>query len=113
MTNSQRVRLEPVLPQGKTPGWPPPGTRRQWMDGIRWRTRTGVAWRDLPERHGPAPPSPSRSTACAARRLGRCRPGREVSPRPGARRPPPCRGRARTAAHGRPWPGAPAWCGSR
>ncbi|WP_405988215.1 hypothetical protein [Streptomyces sp. NBC_00986] len=21
-------------------------------DGIRWRTRTGVPWRDVPERHG-------------------------------------------------------------
>ncbi|MEU9874072.1 transposase [Actinomadura sp. NPDC048021] len=23
------------------------------IDGIRWRTRTGAPWRDLPERYGP------------------------------------------------------------
>lgn len=23
------------------------------MDGIRWRTRTGAPWRDVPERYGP------------------------------------------------------------
>ncbi len=28
-------------------------TRRQLMDGIRWRTRTGAPWRDVPERYGP------------------------------------------------------------
>ncbi|WP_323187676.1 hypothetical protein [Streptomyces sp. NBC_01275] len=24
-------------------------TRRQLIDGIRWRTRTGTPWRDVPE----------------------------------------------------------------
>ncbi|WP_420714421.1 transposase [Streptomyces sp. NRRL WC-3744] len=28
------------------------GTRRQLIDGIRWRTRTGAPWRDVPERYG-------------------------------------------------------------
>ncbi|MGW0773641.1 transposase [Streptomyces sp. NPDC002835] len=28
-------------------------TRRQLIDGIRWRTRTGDPWRDVPERYGP------------------------------------------------------------
>ncbi|MGO4456559.1 transposase [Streptomyces sp. M-16] len=28
-------------------------TRRQLTDGIRWRTRSGAPWRDLPKRHGP------------------------------------------------------------
>jgi transposase len=28
-------------------------TRRQLIDGIRWRTRTGAPWRDVPERYGP------------------------------------------------------------
>ncbi|MDO0924124.1 transposase [Streptomyces sp. TG1A-8] len=28
-------------------------TRRQLMDGIRWRARTGGPWRDVPERYGP------------------------------------------------------------
>ncbi|WTA58728.1 transposase [Streptomyces niveus] len=26
--------------------------RRQLIGGIRWRTRTGAPWRDVPERHG-------------------------------------------------------------
>ncbi|WSN54768.1 transposase [Streptomyces sp. NBC_01362] len=34
-------------------GRPPIWTRRQLIDGIRWRTRTGTPWRDVPERHGP------------------------------------------------------------
>ncbi|MDQ0578654.1 transposase [Streptomyces rishiriensis] len=28
-------------------------TRRQLIDGIRWRTRTGAPWRDVPKRYGP------------------------------------------------------------
>ncbi|MEV1026066.1 transposase [Streptomyces sp. NPDC050264] len=31
------------------PAW----TRRQLMDGIRWRTRMGAPWRDAPERYRP------------------------------------------------------------
>ncbi|MEU2491036.1 transposase [Streptomyces sp. NPDC007883] len=27
--------------------------RRQLIDGIRWRTRIGTPWRDVPERYGP------------------------------------------------------------
>ncbi|WP_244942937.1 transposase [Streptomyces inhibens] len=27
-------------------------TRRQLIDGIRWRTRTGAPWREVPERYG-------------------------------------------------------------
>ncbi|MBD0693022.1 IS5 family transposase [Streptomyces sp. CBMA123] len=53
LTNGQWVRLEPLLPTGKKPGRPPTWTRRQLIDGIRWRTRTGAPWRDLPERYGP------------------------------------------------------------
>lgn len=53
LTTSQWSRLEPLLPQGKKPGRPPTWTRRQLIDGIRWRTRTGAPWRDLPERYGP------------------------------------------------------------
>jgi transposase len=44
---------EPLLPVGKKPGRPPTWTRRQLIDGIRWRTRTGAPWRDVPERYGP------------------------------------------------------------
>ncbi|MFJ5221181.1 IS5 family transposase [Streptomyces sp. NPDC088354] len=54
MTDTQWARLERLLfPVGKKPGRPPIWTRRQLIDGIRFRTRTGVPWRDVPERYGP------------------------------------------------------------
>nr|WP_233290481.1 IS5 family transposase [Kitasatospora sp. MBT66] len=53
LANGQWERLEPLLPVGKKPGRPRTWTRRQLIDGIRWRTRTGAPWRDLPERYGP------------------------------------------------------------
>nr|WP_229897950.1 IS5 family transposase [Streptomyces anulatus] len=53
LTNDQWARLEPLLPQGIKLGRPQVWTRRQLMDGIRWRTRTGAPWRDVPERYGP------------------------------------------------------------
>ncbi|MGP3925122.1 IS5 family transposase [Streptomyces sp. 8N616] len=53
LTDAQWARLEPLLPTGKKPGRPPIWTRRQLIDGIRWRTRTGAPWRDVPERYGP------------------------------------------------------------
>ncbi|MFB6872303.1 IS5 family transposase [Streptomyces sp. NPDC056323] len=53
LTNGQWARLEPLLPQGIKPGRPQVWTRRQLIDGIRWRTRTGAPWRDVPERYGP------------------------------------------------------------
>ncbi|MFJ5681052.1 IS5 family transposase [Streptomyces sp. NPDC093097] len=53
LTDAQWARLEPLLPKGKKPGRPPIWTRRQLIDGIRFRTRTGVPWRDVPERYGP------------------------------------------------------------
>ncbi|MER6355226.1 transposase [Streptomyces sp. NPDC001634] len=43
----------PLLPKGITPGRPPVWTRRQLIDGMRWRTRTSVPWRRVPERYGP------------------------------------------------------------
>ncbi|GGU47301.1 transposase [Streptomyces violascens] len=53
LTNSQWARLAPLLPKGKKPGRPPVWTRRQLIDGIRWRTRTGAPWRDVPDRYEP------------------------------------------------------------
>ncbi|WP_344543929.1 IS5 family transposase [Streptomyces levis] len=53
LTNGQWARLEPLLPQGIKPGRPHVWTRRQLIDGIRWRTRTGAPWRDVPQRYGP------------------------------------------------------------
>jgi transposase len=45
--------LEPLLPAGVKPGRPVVWSKRQLIDGIRWRVRTGAPWRDLPERFGP------------------------------------------------------------
>ncbi|WP_233160281.1 transposase [Pseudonocardia sp. MH-G8] len=43
--------LEPLLPATSVLG-APIWTRRQLINGIRWRIRTGAPWRDVPERHG-------------------------------------------------------------
>jgi transposase len=53
LTDEQWSRLEPLLPKGKKAGRPPVWTRRQLIDGIRWRTRAGTPWRDVPDRYGP------------------------------------------------------------
>ncbi len=45
--------LEPLLPRGKKPGRPSIWTRRQLIDGIRFRVRTGIPWRDIPVEYGP------------------------------------------------------------
>jgi len=52
LTNAQWARLEPLLPGGKEPGRPPVWSKRQLINGIRWRTRTGTPWRDVPARYG-------------------------------------------------------------
>ena len=44
--------LEALLPVGKKAGRPRRWTLRQLIDGIRFRTRTGCPWRDVPERYG-------------------------------------------------------------
>jgi transposase len=53
LTDAQWAVLEPQLPRGKKPGRPRKWTRRQLIDGIRWRARAGTPWRDVPERYGP------------------------------------------------------------
>ena len=53
LTDAQWAVLEPLLPKGKKPGRPPKWTKRQLIDGIRWRTRVGSPWRDVPSRYGP------------------------------------------------------------
>ncbi|MBF4476681.1 IS5 family transposase [Rhodococcus rhodochrous] len=53
LTDAQWARLEPLLPRGKKAGRPPKWTKRQLIDGIRWRIRTGCPWRDIPDRYGP------------------------------------------------------------
>ncbi|MGW2045886.1 IS5 family transposase [Streptomyces sp. NPDC001858] len=53
LTDEQWARLEPLLPNGQKSGRPPTWPRRQLINGIRWRTRAGTPWRDVPERYGP------------------------------------------------------------
>lgn len=53
LADDQWIVLEPLLPEGKKPGRPPKWARRQLIDGIRWRTRTGSPWRDVPPCYGP------------------------------------------------------------
>jgi transposase len=55
LTDAQWEILEPLLPRGKKPGRPRKYARRQLIDGIRWRVRAGVPWRDVPDRYGPWP----------------------------------------------------------
>ena len=50
LTNEQWARLARLLPTGKKSGRPPKWSKRQLINGIRWRTRTGAPWRDVPAR---------------------------------------------------------------
>jgi transposase len=52
LTDAQWELLEPLLPAVSGRGRPPKWTRRQLIDGVRWRTRAGTPWRDVPERYG-------------------------------------------------------------
>ncbi|MEU8718666.1 transposase, partial [Streptomyces sp. NPDC048663] len=53
LTDEQWTVLEPLLPKGARAGRPPVWPRRQLIDGIRFRVRTGVPWRDVPVEYGP------------------------------------------------------------
>lgn len=53
LTDEQWAVLEPLLPKGTKAGRPPVWPRRQLIDGIRFRVRTGIPWRDVPEQYGP------------------------------------------------------------
>ena len=52
LTDAQWAALAPLLPKGKKPGRPPKWDKRQLIDGIRWRVRTGAPWRDVPDCYG-------------------------------------------------------------
>ncbi len=52
LTDVQWAVLEPLLPAPKRPGRPSSWTRRQLIDGIRWRIRVGAPWRDVPPQYG-------------------------------------------------------------
>ncbi|MFJ6645927.1 transposase [Streptomyces sp. NPDC091290] len=45
--------LEPLLPKGARLGRPPFRPRRRLINGIRFRVRANVSWRDVPVDHGP------------------------------------------------------------
>lgn len=53
LSDAQWAVLEPLLPKGKKPGRPPKWSKRQLINGIRWRVRAGCPWRDVPDRYGP------------------------------------------------------------
>ncbi|MER5801311.1 IS5 family transposase [Streptomyces mirabilis] len=53
LTDEQWAVLAPLLPKGARAGRPPVWPRRQLIDGIRFRVRTGVPWRDVPIEYGP------------------------------------------------------------
>ena len=52
LTDAQWATLEALLPAGKRPGRPSQWSRRQLIDGMRWRTRAGTPWRDVPDCYG-------------------------------------------------------------
>jgi transposase len=52
LTDAQWAVLKPLLPVGKKPGRPPKWSKRQLIDGIRWRVRAGTPWRDVPAWYG-------------------------------------------------------------
>ena len=52
LSQAQWQVLEEVLPPVKSTARPP-RDRRQVINGIRWRIRTGAPWRDIPDRYGP------------------------------------------------------------
>ncbi len=53
LTDARWTMLEPLLPIGRKPGRPPKWTKRQLINGIRWRVRVGAPWRDVPVIYGP------------------------------------------------------------
>ncbi|MFF9899517.1 IS5 family transposase [Streptomyces longispororuber] len=53
LTDEQWAVLEPLLPKGTRAGRPSVWPRWQLIDGIRFRVRTDVPWRDVPVEYGP------------------------------------------------------------
>jgi transposase len=52
LTDADWAVLAPLLPAGRRPGRPSMWTKRQLIDGIRWRVRVGAPWRDVPDCYG-------------------------------------------------------------
>jgi transposase len=53
LTDARWAILELLLRKGTKSGRPPKWTKRQLIDGTRWRTRVGAPWRDVPTCYGP------------------------------------------------------------
>jgi transposase len=53
LTDEQWERLEPLLPPQQPATGRPNRDHRVLINAMLWRLRTGVPWRDLPERFGP------------------------------------------------------------
>ena len=52
LTDEQWQAIEPLLPPSGTKGRPRVDDRRV-INGMLYKAKTGIAWRDLPERYGP------------------------------------------------------------
>ena len=52
-TDEQWARVEPLLPSSDGQRGRPFRNNRQIVEGIAYRYRCGIAWRDLPEQFGP------------------------------------------------------------
>ncbi len=52
LTDAQWALLARLLPAPKRSGRPSQWTKRQLIDGIRWRVRVGAPWRDVPACYG-------------------------------------------------------------
>jgi transposase len=52
LTDAEWVRLEPLLPKRRKSGRPSKWSKRQLIDGVRWRVRVGAPWRDVPDCYG-------------------------------------------------------------
>ena len=52
-TNDQWERVDPLLPSNEGRKGRPFEDNRRVVEGIVYRYRTGIPWRDLPERFGP------------------------------------------------------------
>jgi transposase len=55
LTDAQWTVLAPLLPAASGKGRPPKWSKRQLIDGIRWRIPVGAPWRDVPEQYAPWP----------------------------------------------------------
>ena len=52
LTDAQWARIEPLMPAQKGPMGPPFRPHRLILEGIVYRYRTGIPWRDLPAKYG-------------------------------------------------------------